>query len=251
MPVRAQPEGDEAARAKAKEKLDEGSARYGRGEFEGALQLYREAHELYASPKLYFNLGLASHKLGRNADAVVYFRRFLAEAIGAAREPRTEAERLLAELQPRVGWVEVTADAENAAVIIDGKPQGMTPLSATPLDPGAHTIEVQHPPSPPATEPIEIRAGEKLRLRIHIPATIADRPAPSLELKPAPPEPSVVMGPPSGEPAPAPGPRPFYTRWWFWTAVGVVVVGGAAAFTATHYPTYRQGSLGTEHASGF
>jgi hypothetical protein len=35
----------------------------------------------------------------------------------------------------------------------------------------------------------------------------------------------------SGQPAPAAS-RPFYKRWWFWTAVGVVVAGAAITAVA-------------------
>jgi hypothetical protein len=34
-------------------------------------------------------------------------------------------------------------------------------------------------------------------------------------------------------PEPEPASTPFYTRWWFWTVLGLVVAGGAAAFFLT------------------
>jgi hypothetical protein len=41
---------------------------------------------------------------------------------------------------------------------------------------------------------------------------------------------AVVVTPPA-RPAPTPvaTSEPIYTRWWFWTAIGVVAVGGTAA----------------------
>ena len=40
--------------------------------------------------------------------------------------------------------------------------------------------------------------------------------------------------------------RPIYTRWWFWTGVGVVIIGGVAAtlaLTSGSSPTPYQGNL--------
>jgi tetratricopeptide (TPR) repeat protein len=47
-----------------------------------------------------------------------------------------------------------------------------------------------------------------------------------LGLQPAPPAPAAA--PPAAPPA-TPASRPLYTRWWFWTGVGVVAAGAGAA----------------------
>jgi hypothetical protein len=40
--------------------------------------------------------------------------------------------------------------------------------------------------------------------------------------------------------------RPWYRTWWFWTAVGAVVLGGATAAVVLTLPEEQQsGSLGT------
>ena len=49
---------------------------------------------------------------------------------------------------------------------------------------------------------------------------------------PAPPDPAAkgpVLVARPGEPPPGEREHPVYTRWWFWTAIGVVVAGGVAA----------------------
>jgi hypothetical protein len=44
--------------------------------------------------------------------------------------------------------------------------------------------------------------------------------------------------------APQPAATPVYKRWWFWTGVGAVVVGGAVtAFFLTRPKTVTPGSL--------
>jgi hypothetical protein len=63
-------------------------------------------------------------------------------------------------------------------------------------------------------------------------------PLPAMPVAPAPPPaaplPVAVESPPAAAPAPQPPEEshPFYTRWWFWTAVGVVALGGIATAVA-------------------
>ena len=83
------------------------------------------------------------------------------------------------------------------------------------------------PPAPPATGYM---------------ATAAPAPAsPTVEINVAPatqaPPPSASLVAPA--PAPTAGEAPFYTRWWFWTAVGAVVAGGVATAVVLSTGTNR------------
>jgi tetratricopeptide (TPR) repeat protein len=66
-----------------------------------------------------------------------------------------------------------------------------------------------------------------------------------------PPPPPAVTPPPPVEPTPEPAPAstPIYKRWWFWTAIGAVVVGtgvGLGAYYGTREPSYvKEGGLGS------
>jgi tetratricopeptide (TPR) repeat protein len=90
-------------------------------------------------------------------------------------------------------------------------------------------------------------------LRARQPAPAPSAPPPPVEVPPAPPPPAAS---PAATPAPsalvtlAPGPAPetpapVYRRWWFWTALGAVVVGGVAAGVALTRPAPQpyQGNL--------
>jgi serine/threonine-protein kinase len=51
-------------------------------------------------------------------------------------------------------------------VIVDGVPRGVSPpLTSLTLPPGAHTIEVRNPSSPPFVARVELRAGETISLQ--------------------------------------------------------------------------------------
>jgi hypothetical protein len=237
---------DESNRARARAKLDEGTALYDRGEYQPALQRFHEAYDTFPSPKIFFNLGLATRGLGRNAEALGWFRRFLDEATDAAPAPRAQAERLVSELQAQVASVEIACETDGAEVSVDGRPAGKTPLPKPLLvDPGPHQIVVEQPggAGAPFTEKIAPRAGETVRVRAQLGAAAVTH-APPLATDSAS-APTLLA---SASPAPPPSP-PIYRRWWFWTAIGAVAAGGVAAFLLTRDQPMRQGSLGSDYAA--
>ena len=76
-----------------------------RGEHRVALDRFEEAYALVPSPKIHYDFGLAYLGLGRDADALSAFERFLAEAPDAPADKRDKAARYVAELRARVGTV--------------------------------------------------------------------------------------------------------------------------------------------------
>jgi hypothetical protein len=158
--------------------------------------------------------------------------------------------------------LQVSANVAGADVFLDGRNIGKTPLILTKdLGKGTHIIEVTHLDRLPARQEIQISKGRKLKVSV----TLEEKPtevavAPQPPPVPPPPVPTPVAEekvetPPGSKPLPSrqPEPRPFlpsfetiggvekkkpgedlrisesgpiYKQWWFWTAVGVVVVGG-------------------------
>jgi tetratricopeptide (TPR) repeat protein len=80
-------------KAAARVKLIEGAQLLSSGEYEEALARFQEAYASVPSPKIFYNYGLAYRGLGRNAEAITWFDRFLAEARDAASDKRGDAER--------------------------------------------------------------------------------------------------------------------------------------------------------------
>lgn len=216
------------SRSDARDRLEEGSALYRKGDYAGALRKFEEAQALYASPKIYFNLGQALNRLGRHAAAVDAFEKFLAEAPDAAGDRRRDAEALLYELRPRVGYVRVIAEPKSE-IAVDGQTVGVAPLNRTiPLDPGrthqvtarAKGARIGHVGN------VEVTAGQTVDWEAkEAPAPLADGPLP-LPLSITTPQPS-----PPGLVETAPPPEPSNRRWVPWAiggaAVAVAVVVGA------------------------
>jgi hypothetical protein len=128
----------------ARAKLVEGARLLSQGEYEDALQRFQEAYASVPSPKIFYNYGLAYRGLGRNAEAITAFDRFLAEADDAAPDKRSDAERRRSELLKKVATLEVTGETEGADIVIDGTSYGLTPRT-TPiyLDGGNHLLSVR------------------------------------------------------------------------------------------------------------
>ncbi len=124
----------------ARDRLEEGSALYRNGDYQGALRKFEQARDLFPSAKIYFNLGQAYSRLGRRAAAVDAFERFLDEATDADPARRADAARFVTELEPRVARVQVQVPA-GSEVAVDGRPAGVAPLKrAIPVEPGSHQV---------------------------------------------------------------------------------------------------------------
>jgi tetratricopeptide (TPR) repeat protein len=215
------------SKTEARDRLDEGSALYRKGDYQGALRRFEEAHALYPSPKIFFNLGQALNRLGRTAAAVDAFERFLAEAPDAVPERRRDAEQLLKELRPRVGFLRVTA-APGSEIAVDGQTTGTAPLKRTiPVDPGTHQVTARAPGAPIGhVGSIAVAAGETTEWEAkEAPAPLPDVPAP-LPAAPVAEHAPGVSAPAAAVTETGPAPAAERTRWWPWALGGAAVAAG-------------------------
>jgi hypothetical protein len=184
--------GEEAdSKAVAKAKLVEGSELLKQGEYTTALARFQEAYDLVHSPKIQYNFGLAYMGLGRKADAIEAFEKFLNEALDASPDLRANAERHRSTLGQETGSLIVTCDVDGAEISVDGRSRGVTPLQAAiRLDPGPHQLVVEKVGTPPFAEKFALEAGRRMTVEAHL-AKAAEPPVVSL----APAAPPVVLAP--------------------------------------------------------
>ncbi len=107
------------------------------------------------------------------------------------------------------GILVVTSAIAGTSIIIDDHAIGVVPTE-TMLDQGVHRVRASHEAFSDAMTQVAINGGQRKELRLDPQA-----------------RPSVL------------------TRWWFWTIVGVAVVGGAAAVTTYALLTERSLPSGT------
>ncbi len=103
------------------------------------------------------------------------------------------------------GAITVLADQPQAQVILDGRPVGKTPLATLHgLKVGKHYLRVTKAEYKDVEETVQVRFQKvaQVMVKLEPPQEIPSKPTP----KPA-------------------RPYPWYTRWWFWTIVGVAATG--------------------------
>jgi hypothetical protein len=215
--------GDEQAKAKAQVLLKEGTAMFDGGDAEGALARFEAAYQLYPSPKLQFDIGQADRELGRPADAIAAFERFLALTRDPAPDLVSEAKSAIADLRSRVGQLNVKGGPAGADVAIDGKPVGKLPLARPVLvAPGRHVVRVQQAGYAPVTVTVSQAETQTIVL-------VATGPRP---IRAEPPTGGGVLA--AQVPA-ATSTEDRSESWWkrrgwfFWTAAGATVTFAAVA----------------------
>jgi tetratricopeptide (TPR) repeat protein len=117
----------DATREAARRKLVEGVDAMKRGDYEAALARFEQAYALVPSPKIHYDFGMAYVGLGRPAEALAAFERFLAEAPDAPPEKREKAASLVSTLRARVGPPAERDDRVATA----GRPQAVAPPAAS------------------------------------------------------------------------------------------------------------------------
>lgn len=192
------------ARADRKEEAagaaDRGDRALGKGAFAEALAEYQASFEQYPKPFLLPKIAECERRLGRDADALATYERYVAKAThGAARK---KADRAIAELRAKLA-----AQA----------PEPAPPPSA----PVAQSTDAEAPP---------MREGEVAAARgkkVKTGPSLTTATAPQEEPRPPGFDPNAPSSPSSHE-ADDPAARPLYKRWWIWTLAGGVVVVGVA-----------------------
>lgn len=157
-------------------------------EYDKALEEYKAAYLAKPDPAFLFNIGQCYRKLGKNPEALDFFRQYLKKA--PAEDPnRAQVEARILELE---GERATTPDTSRTAA---------TGGAASPPSPA-----VAPPPQPSPTQATAFPAG---------PNPPAGQPA-GVDL--------TASAPASNEGTS----KPIYRTWWFWTGVGVAVAAGAA-----------------------
>ena len=131
-----------AARAKALE----GSRIADEGQHERALALFRQAFTLFPEPAYLYDIGVECQALGRDVEALDAYARFLRDPHNTPLSLVTHARELTAELDKRLGEIQVRGAPDGANIDVDGEPRGTAPVSEpVRAKPGSHRVVVRRP----------------------------------------------------------------------------------------------------------
>jgi hypothetical protein len=217
---------DPQAKAQAQELLGQGTKLYAQGDVAGALEKFNAAYAAYASPKLMFNIGQCNRDLSRPVEALEAFEKFLASAADASPEMAADARKAVAQLQKKLGRIQIDCETAGAEVSVDGKSVGMAPLP-DPIwaTPGHHQVTAKHASAALAIEDVDVTTGTVSTVTVRLApvavpvAAPAPKAAPDFDLQ--------TRSQPSGA-----SEGWWLGRKWTWLAAGSTVLLAAGAVTA-------------------
>ncbi len=220
---------DDARRADAKARYEQGVDAYKNGHFKDAVDLFLAADRLSPSAPLSFNIARAYEKLGDDSGALRWYRDYLRRAPNAANanEVAANVTRFEARLAKKgVQQLTVLSTPSGATVSIDDANVGVTPGTFE-LAPGQHHVALLLRGYSDSGSDIELAPDHAQDLTVSL--APAPNPAPT-----AAPEPRVPLAPAANQPsAPAkaaPDHGGFGPWPWVVAGAGVAALGGALTF---------------------
>jgi tetratricopeptide (TPR) repeat protein len=213
----------EEARDRARDAFTQGQELYRAGNFADALSAFQSAEAARPSPATEYNIGRCQERLGRPADAVAAYERYLAEAPDAPDHDAVVEH--VAELRrqiPAEGHLSVSVEPPGATVTVDQAQPVPAPVDKF-LPAGRHVVLAEFSGYAPARRDVELEAGGSLQLEL----TLRPLDAPPLSRAP---EAAVRQEIPAPTPRSIPG-----ERKWTYVALSaaVVAVGVGLAFGAS------------------
>jgi tetratricopeptide (TPR) repeat protein len=194
---------DAGKKGEAQRCFQRGIELYKAGDFGPAQVEFTRAYELVPSYKLLYNLGQVSYQRRDHAAALRYFRQYLADGVDAiTAERRQEVNADIADLEQRIGRLQIDAADDGAEVFVDDVLVGKTPLRALiTVNGGPRKIDLVGRNGEHQSRQVDVGSGEVARVPFPR-LTLVRPPEPAPAARPAP----VVAAAP--KPAPAPKPEP-------------------------------------------
>jgi hypothetical protein len=237
--------------------------------YDEAIEAYTKAYGITGDAALLYNRGRALQGLGDFPMALEQLESFKQQASPTLRARVPALDSLIAEVRAKVALVLVTSNAKGARILVRSKVVGTTPLGGhIKLNAGPATVEVEAEGYLPFKKDVDLQGGTETEIEAKL--TLKSKMGLLTVRSPVPGARVFIDGKPAGN-VPAERSLPAGThkilverdgyetatttavvnagdkkqisielkektsvlkRWWFWTGVGVVVVGGAAVTSA-------------------
>ena len=155
------------------------------GQHQRALELFREAFALFPEPAYLYDIGVEYQALGRDVEALDAYARFLADPKNTPRGLVNHASELQAELEKRLGAIELRGEPLGAEIDVDDEPRGTTPLRAPMRSKaGVHRLTLRRPGFEPFRAEVQVPEGGSVFVDVPALAPSGPPPAPSPDRKP-------------------------------------------------------------------
>lgn len=228
--------------------IDRALAAFRANEYGQARALFEQAHAMQPSARTLRGLGITAVALRRYDEA----RGELEAALIDPRRPlsrtqQRELTKLLDWMRTSLARLRLELEPAHATALVDGRPAHAGELL---LDPGEHELRVQAEGYESEARHLSLRLGQTESLHVQLsPAAAKLSPSAAAATATATRKASTA----TSENTQPTGPRDevsIFDRWWFWTGLAAVAIGGAVAAIALDgedAPVYEQGGVGGVH----
>lgn len=179
--------------------------------YEEAREQFAEAHRLFPNARTLRGLGVTGFELRQYPEAVRYLRQALDSQVRPLdAQIRANTEALLRRAEGYMGTVKLELVPASATLLVDGERRDYVAGEPLALPVGDHVFEVRATGWASERRTVKVQGREVQSLHVSLPKLDAAATAVANNERP-------------------PGQTPVYKRWWLWTSIGAVVVGGAVA----------------------
>jgi hypothetical protein len=199
------------ARAGGDSREAKGRMLFAKGDYAAALEIYAELFGEHSDPLYLRNIGRCYQKLHQPGKAIDAFQEYLRRYKQIKKPERHEVEGFIQEMKK----LQAEQAAEAAATPPPPPPKATAPPPAEPETPRKTTAASDDQPA--ATTPKTTRAPLIATAAEPRPARGSDKPLLTVTPEDQPTRPGT------------PESTPITHRWWFWTGIGAVLIGGAVA----------------------
>jgi tetratricopeptide (TPR) repeat protein len=212
--------GAEEQQDRARALFVRGAELFGAEDYEAALEAFQESHRLNPVDSALYNIAMCQRALFRYVESRETFRQYLVaggETIDEAR--RHEVQRSILELEELLGELRLTVVPQGAQLYLDEVALAPERWNSMLVRTGRHTLRAEAEGYQPWVRQLDISMGTVTEVTVSLmPDAVAE----------------AGQG---GAVETTSGAKRILRSWWLWTALGLVVAGGAAtgiALAVTH-----------------
>lgn len=224
--------------------IDRALAAFRANEYADARALFEQAHAAQPSARTLRGLGITAVALRRYDEARVELEAALADSRRPlSRTQQRELTQLLDWMRTSLARLRLDLSPASATALVDGRPAHAGELL---LDPGEHELRVQAEGYESDSRRVSLRLGQTESLHVRLSPSAAKL-SPSAAAAAAPRRASDTTGTSA---KPAASQVSIFDRWWFWTGLAAVAIGGTVAAIALEgedEPVYERGGVGGVH----
>ena len=152
----------------AKRHFAQGVALYNDGNFNAALAEFEAAYKIKQSPGVLYNMGLTQKSLFHYNEAIESLQQYLANDRKMPKERQKEVAQLINEMKALLAQVTLNVIPDGAAIKLDDRTIGQSPMKPYGIAAGNHTLEVIADGYKPQKKEIMISAGQPITLNLKL-----------------------------------------------------------------------------------